>query len=107
MSKLSKPVGPPGTLDEWGHRFELLADPTRLRLLTHMHLHPGCPVNELSEAAGITQTAASQALRVLREKNWVRAERYLQRRGGPAIFISRFLPVLHSPPSSVCWSRCP
>ena len=30
------------------------------------------------------------------EKNWARSERYLQRRGGPAIFLSRFLPVLHS-----------
>ena len=32
----------------------------------------------------------------LGEDNWQRAERYLRRRGGPAIFISRFLPVLHS-----------
>lgn len=30
------------------------------------------------------------------ERNWERSERYLERRGGPAIFISRFLPVLHS-----------
>ncbi|MET3768745.1 membrane protein DedA with SNARE-associated domain [Marisediminicola sp. UYEF4] len=30
------------------------------------------------------------------ERNWVRAENYLDRRGGPAVFISRFLPVLHS-----------
>ena len=30
------------------------------------------------------------------EKNWHRAEVYLERRGGPAVFISRFLPVLHS-----------
>ena len=30
------------------------------------------------------------------EHNWVRAERYLERRGGVAIFLSRFLPVLHS-----------
>ncbi|WP_106814024.1 DedA family protein [Microbacterium timonense] len=30
------------------------------------------------------------------EENWRRSERYLRRRGGPAIFISRFLPVLHS-----------
>jgi membrane protein DedA with SNARE-associated domain len=30
------------------------------------------------------------------EENWSRSERYLSRRGGPAIFISRFLPVLHS-----------
>lgn len=30
------------------------------------------------------------------EQNWERSERYLRRRGGPAIFLSRFLPVLHS-----------
>lgn len=30
------------------------------------------------------------------EAQWQRAERYLQRRGGLAIFLSRFLPVLHS-----------
>jgi membrane protein DedA with SNARE-associated domain len=30
------------------------------------------------------------------EQNWARAELYLRRRGGPAIFLSRFLPVLHS-----------
>jgi len=30
------------------------------------------------------------------EENWERSEQYLRRRGGPAIFVSRFLPVLHS-----------
>jgi membrane-associated protein len=30
------------------------------------------------------------------EANWERAERYVRRRGGPAVFVSRFLPVLHS-----------
>ncbi len=30
------------------------------------------------------------------EAHWERAEQYLQRRGGLAIFLSRFLPVLHS-----------
>lgn len=30
------------------------------------------------------------------EHNWVRAENWLDRRGGIAVFISRFLPVLHS-----------
>jgi membrane protein DedA with SNARE-associated domain len=34
--------------------------------------------------------------RKIGEENWARSERYLLRRGGPAIFISRFLPVLHS-----------
>ena len=32
----------------------------------------------------------------LGEGNWVRAERYLERRGGIAVFASRFLPFLHS-----------
>lgn len=30
------------------------------------------------------------------EKNWTGAERYLARRGGIAVFLSRFLPILHS-----------
>jgi membrane-associated protein len=30
------------------------------------------------------------------ERNWSRAERYLDRRGGIAVFLSRFIPVLHS-----------
>jgi membrane protein DedA with SNARE-associated domain len=30
------------------------------------------------------------------EQHWLRAERWLNRRGGVAIFISRFLPVLHA-----------
>ena len=34
--------------------------------------------------------------RKIGEKHWDRAERYLQKRGGIAIFLSRFLPVLHS-----------
>ena len=32
----------------------------------------------------------------LGESHWARAERYLDRRGGIAVFLSRFLPVLHS-----------
>ena len=39
---------------------------------------------------------ASRLGRRLGEANWERSERYLRRRGGPAIFLSRFLPVLHS-----------
>jgi membrane-associated protein len=30
------------------------------------------------------------------ERNWVRAERWVAHRGGLAIFLSRFLPVLHA-----------
>jgi len=39
---------------------------------------------------------ASRLGRRLGEKNWVRAENYLDRRGGIAVFLSRFLPVFHS-----------
>lgn len=39
---------------------------------------------------------ASRTGRRLGEDHWVRAENYLDRRGGIAVFISRFLPVLHS-----------
>ncbi|MGM1016172.1 MAG: DedA family protein [Actinomycetota bacterium] len=39
---------------------------------------------------------ASWMGRRIGERQWQRAENYLQRRGGIAIFLSRFLPVLHS-----------
>ncbi|WP_291039173.1 DedA family protein [Herbiconiux sp.] len=39
---------------------------------------------------------ASRLGRRVGEKNWVKAENYLARRGGIAVFLSRFLPVLHS-----------
>lgn len=34
--------------------------------------------------------------RRLGEKNWIRAENYVARRGGIAVFLSRFLPFFHS-----------
>lgn len=39
---------------------------------------------------------ASRAGRRLGERNWALAEHYLGERGGVAVFLSRFLPVLHS-----------
>ena len=39
---------------------------------------------------------ASKVGQRLGEHNWVRAETYLDRRGGIAVFVSRFLPVLHA-----------
>lgn len=38
----------------------------------------------------------SRVGRMIGERNWQRAENYVDRRGGIAVFISRFLPVLHS-----------
>ena len=39
---------------------------------------------------------ASRLGRRLGERNWLLAERYLGERGGVAVMLSRFLPVLHS-----------
>ena len=39
---------------------------------------------------------ASRLGQRLGEDQWVRAENYIDRRGGIAVFVSRFLPVLHS-----------
>ncbi len=39
---------------------------------------------------------ASRLGQRLGENNWARAERFVRRRGGVAVFVSRFLPVLHS-----------
>ncbi len=39
---------------------------------------------------------ASRLGRRIGEKNWRRAENFLDHRGGIAVFISRFVPVLHS-----------
>ncbi|QTV80118.1 DedA family protein [Microbacterium sp. NIBRBAC000506063] len=51
---------------------------------------------------------ASRLGRRIGETNWDRSERYFRRRGGPAIFLSRFLPVLHSlVPLTVGMARYP
>lgn len=39
---------------------------------------------------------ASRLGRRMGERNWIRAEIYLDRRGGIAVFVSRFLPFLHA-----------
>ncbi|MBO1902473.1 DedA family protein [Leucobacter weissii] len=38
----------------------------------------------------------SRVGQLLGDQQWERAQRYIQRRGGLAIFLSRFVPVLHS-----------
>ncbi|GAC67359.1 ArsR/SmtB family transcription factor [Gordonia soli] len=60
---------------EWATRFALLSDPTRLRLLVEMHADPDLPVAELAQRVGITENAASQSLRALRDQGWVETQR--------------------------------
>ncbi|MEV0354663.1 metalloregulator ArsR/SmtB family transcription factor [Nocardia sp. NPDC050697] len=59
----------------WAQRFELLADANRLRLLVWLHHTPDQNVTELAAAVGMSATAASHALRILRHQGWVTATR--------------------------------
>ncbi|QBJ96122.1 transcriptional regulator [Rhodococcus sp. ABRD24] len=59
----------------WANRFELLSDPNRLRLLLCLHYAPDICVTDLAAALGMTGTAVSHALRLLRQQGWVAAER--------------------------------
>jgi DNA-binding transcriptional ArsR family regulator len=58
--------------------FKVLADPTRLQLvkhLCHQHEPDALCVNALAELLGITQSAVSQHLRILKGIGLVRGER--------------------------------
>nr|WP_296766248.1 metalloregulator ArsR/SmtB family transcription factor [Rhodococcus sp. (in: high G+C Gram-positive bacteria)] len=62
-------------LGVWVQRFDLLGDPTRLRILLCMHRAPGICVTDLSVALGMTATSVSHALRLLRNEGWVAVQR--------------------------------
>lgn len=62
-------------LEGWAGRFALLSDPTRLRLLFCLHRTGGLCVSDLAEAVGMSTSSVSHALRLLRERGWVRARR--------------------------------
>jgi ArsR family transcriptional regulator, lead/cadmium/zinc/bismuth-responsive transcriptional repressor len=60
---------------QWATRFDLLSDPHRLEILIVLHRRPGIFVGDLATTVGRTETAVSQALRVLRQQGWVQATR--------------------------------
>ncbi|UQE77076.1 helix-turn-helix domain-containing protein [Gordonia sp. PP30] len=62
-------------VEHWAARFALLSDPTRLALLIEMHALPDSSVSELAARVGITENAASQSLRALRDQGWALADR--------------------------------
>nr|WP_297427750.1 metalloregulator ArsR/SmtB family transcription factor [uncultured Actinotalea sp.] len=62
-------------LEGWAGRFALLSDPTRLRLLFALHRTGGLCVSDLAATVGMSDSSVSHALRLLRERGWVRAER--------------------------------
>lgn len=70
-------------LDRLADGFGLLADPKRLRMLAALHAEPELCVCDLAEVAGMEESAASHALRLLRAHGVVRARRW-----GRMIFYS-------------------
>lgn len=70
-------VGAPGEVDvtRWSRRFDLLSDPHRLEILLVLHRCPGIFVGDIAAKVGRTETAVSQALRVLRHQGWVASTR--------------------------------
>jgi DNA-binding transcriptional ArsR family regulator len=61
---------------ELAEMFKVLSDPTRLRLVKLLGVHEGslC-VNALAHKLGVTQSAVSQHLRVLRQAGLVHGDR--------------------------------
>ena len=62
-------------LEGWAGRFALLSDPTRLRLLFCLHRTGGLCVSDLAEAVTMSSSSVSHALRLMRERGWVRPRR--------------------------------
>lgn len=59
----------------WASRFALLGDPNRLRLLYGIHRAGEICVSDLAAGVGMSHTATSQALRLLRMHDWVATRR--------------------------------
>ncbi|WP_307832166.1 ArsR/SmtB family transcription factor [Prauserella cavernicola] len=68
-------LGERETVQEWAERFSVLADPSRLTLLVCIHYAREICVSDLAVAAGMSDTAVSQALRLLRAHGLVTATR--------------------------------
>jgi DNA-binding transcriptional ArsR family regulator len=68
-------LGDRAVVQEWAERFAVLADPSRLTLLVCIHYAQEICVSDLAVAAGMTDTAVSQALRLLRAHGLVTAHR--------------------------------
>ncbi|MEU6343310.1 metalloregulator ArsR/SmtB family transcription factor [Streptomyces sp. NPDC046977] len=68
-------IGEPGHVRAWADRFSLLADPGRLALLLALRTAGPIAVTDLAVATGMTDTAVSQALRLLRAAGIVTGDR--------------------------------
>jgi DNA-binding transcriptional ArsR family regulator len=68
-------IGDHDHLAAWGQQFAILGDPSRLALLLAIHHAGPISVSDLAVAADMNDTAVSQALRFLRARGTVAAER--------------------------------
>ena len=83
MSEIKRAL-PSGTeLERLSDSFGLLADPRRLRMLAALRTEPELCVCDLAEVAGMEESAASHALRLLRAHGVVKTRRW-----GRMIFYS-------------------
>jgi DNA-binding transcriptional ArsR family regulator len=60
----------PATASEVARAMQALASPSRVRLLARLR-EGGCAVGDLAAAAGLSPSAASHQLRILRHLGWV------------------------------------
>ncbi len=72
----------PEQVDKLAELFKVLSDPTRVRILQALHCQRLC-VCDIAETLGMTQSAISHQLRILRQARLVRA-----RREGRSIFYT-------------------
>jgi DNA-binding transcriptional ArsR family regulator len=68
-------IGDRDRVAAWARRFDLLSEPGRLTLLLAIDSAGPISVTDLATAAGMSDTAVSQALRLLRTAGVVEAER--------------------------------
>ncbi|WP_007025493.1 ArsR/SmtB family transcription factor [Saccharomonospora iraqiensis] len=68
-------LGDRENVQQWADRFSVIADPSRLALLVCIHCAHEICVSDLAVAVGMTDTAVSQALRILRAHGLVTADR--------------------------------
>lgn len=75
LDAVRRAVGDRQDIEQWAERFALLSEPSRLALLYAIHCYPGLRVSELAEVAGMAESTASHALRLLRTAGWVTSTR--------------------------------
>jgi ArsR family transcriptional regulator, lead/cadmium/zinc/bismuth-responsive transcriptional repressor len=68
-------LGDPGQIPVWAARFALLSEPGRLRVLLAVRNAGPIAVTDLATATGISDTAVSQILRLLRASGTVTASK--------------------------------